>query len=85
VTANNQVFNFSYSLSNGNNFLTVVADPGTVIFSVTISAPGGFTYLCQPRISGEALTANVPEPATMLLFGLGLLGTATAVRKRRNK
>lgn len=85
LTANNQTFTFSYSLSNGNNFLTVVADPGTAISSVTINAPGGFTDLRQPRISGAALSTNVPEPATMLLFGFGVLGTATVIRKRRNR
>jgi len=79
LTANNETFTFSYSLSNGQNFLTIVADPGTSIFSVTINAPGGFTDLRQPRISG----ASVPEPATMLLFGSGLLGIATAFRKLR--
>jgi hypothetical protein len=83
VTANNQTFTFSYTLTNGQNFLTIVADPGTSIFSVTINAPGGFTDLRQPRISGAA--SNVPEPATMLLFGSGLLGIGSAVRKfRRN-
>jgi hypothetical protein len=81
VTANNEVFNFSYSLSNGQNFLTIVADPGTRIFSVTISAPGGFTDLRQPRISGAE--SNVPEPATMFLFGSGLLGIGAAMRKFR--
>ncbi|HZI48769.1 MAG TPA: PEP-CTERM sorting domain-containing protein [Pyrinomonadaceae bacterium] len=79
VTANNQTFTFSYTLSNGQNFLTIVADPGTSIFSVTVSAAGGFTDLRQPRISGAE--ANVPEPATMLLFGSGLLGLGGAFRK----
>jgi hypothetical protein len=79
VTTNNQTFTFSYSLSNGQNFLTIVADPGTSIFSVTINAPGGFTDLRQPRISG----ASVPEPATMLLFGSGLLSLGAAFRKFR--
>jgi len=81
VTTTNQTLNFSYGLSNGQNFLTIVADPGTSIFSVTISAAGGFTDLRQPRISGAAL--NVPEPGSMALFGFGLLGTASAMWKRR--
>lgn len=84
LTANNETFTFSYSLSNGQNFLTIVADPGTAIFSVTITAAGGFTDLRQPRISGAAAneTSNVPEPATLLLFGFGLLGTAGAMRRK---
>lgn len=85
VTTTNQVFNFAYTLSNGQNFLTIVADPGTAIFSVTISAAGGFTDLRQPRISGAALNTTVPEPATMLLFGFGLLGSAGVIRKARRR
>ena len=81
LTANNQTFTFSYTLGNGQNFLTIVADPTTRISSVTINAPGGFTDLRQPRISGAAL--NVPEPTTMLLFGMGLLGMARTIRKSR--
>lgn len=83
LTANNETFTFSYSLSNGQNFLTIVADPGTAIFSVTVSAADGFTDLRQPRISGATANGSVPEPASMVLLGSGLLGIATAFRKFR--
>ena len=81
TTASNQTFTFSYTLSNGQNFLTIVADPSTLITSVSITATGGFTDLRQPRISGAQ--ANLPEPATLLLLGGGLLGLAGAGRKLR--
>jgi hypothetical protein len=82
VTGTNQVLNFAYSLSNGENFLTIVANPGTTIFSVTINAAGGFTDLRQPRISGAAVN-GIPEPATLFLFASGLLGSLPAVRRFR--
>ena len=84
LTSNNETLSFAYQLGNGQNFLTIVADPGTTIFSVTIEAADGFTDLRQVRISGAAATTvTVPEPTSMALLGIGLLGTATRVLKRR--
>ena len=48
---------FSYTLGNGNNFLTVTASNGETINSISISATNGFADLRQVRISG----AGVPN------------------------
>ena len=48
---------FSYTLGNGNNFLTVTASNGETINSISISAANGFADLRQVRISG----AGVPN------------------------
>ena len=84
TTVSNEVFTFSYALGNGQNFLTIL-DSGGTFSSVNISAPDGFTDLRQVRISGAQLISStpVPEPATLLLFGSGLVGAGALLRKRR--
>jgi len=79
-----QTFTFSYALGNGQNFLTIFATGGETIESATIDAPGGFTDLRQPRISGVGVTA-VPEPASMILFGMGAVGLVGYGIRRRGK
>ncbi len=78
VLANNGTFTFNYNLTQGNNFLTILADSGQTITSTTITSSGGFADLRQVRISGISGPAplSAPEPASALLLATGLGGLA---------
>jgi len=77
-----QTSTFSYTLGNGQNFVTIVASSGESIASVTIDASGGFGDLRQPRISGVV----VPEPGTLTIFaGLGMAVLGAHYRRRNTR
>jgi hypothetical protein len=88
---NPQFSNFSYELDNGENFLTIVADPGYRIFSTTVDASDpndpsvGFGDLRQPRMSGidPMPPSEAPEPCTLALLGTGALPLLRLRRRAR--
>ena len=84
TTLGSEITQTTFELANGSNFFGVAAINGQQIFSVTVGPGIAIEDLRQVRIGGAASpNGEIPEPASMLLLGSGLLGIAAKARRKR--
>jgi len=68
--------------TNSNSLMTL-SNSGTINYALI--AVGGDLYFNKATLTAEATTAPVPEPASILLMGAGLIGLIGYNRKRFSK
>lgn len=77
---------FTYTIGNGSNFLTIIADAGFTINSVTVDSTAGYKDFKQPRISGVnggGPPQDTPEPGSVALLAGALIPAAGMFLRRK--
>jgi hypothetical protein len=75
---------FVFNLGPGSNFFTITGEAfNSVSFTTSPEAKVTSIEVKQVRLGGIEGVTPVPEPASLALLGMGLLGLGYAMRRRR--
>jgi len=72
-------------IDSGDNFFTILAGAGQQIIGINLASTVGLKDIGQERVGGLLQPSSVPEPASLMLFGSGLVGLITRFRQRRQQ
>jgi len=74
----------------GGRLLVLTVDPRLAFVNATFSNPGGFTEptffsVAHEGFFGPSFSAVVPEPSSMILLAIGLIGSGLAMGYRKQR
>jgi hypothetical protein len=87
LTLNPSGWDWTYAVVKVGNFSFAFQDDGgsnSLTFMNLASNPSGAGYVGLSHVTFFGSPAPVPEPATMLLFGTGIVGLVGVIRKKRS-
>ena len=87
VTVSGVTLSSPFSLGNGENFFTLVADPGDPFLGVFLfeSGENNIHDVRQIRLSQVTPSTSVAEPTMLTLLGASMLGMAGLARRRNGR
>jgi len=84
------VFNFADIVldGEGENFFTLLSDDNQIAVSFSLlstDGPQNIVNLQQVRLGAVEIPQQIPEPGSLALIGVGLLGIAGLARRRKSE